>query len=212
MKISIIGTGRMGQGIVKTISPVVIDLSWASRKVTRVEKLILENKLENIVPVSYEEALEADVIIPTLWFKDLVPWAKTYKEKLVGKILIDITNPFNEDFTDFTLEWGQSAAEEIQKIIPDTKVVGAFKNTFFQVFNAPFFEGLKSDIYVTSDDAASKKIVMKLLSNMPFRIIDGGKLMNNRTIERMTLFEREIAIRYGNYPYVSNRIFGLNLN
>ncbi|UUZ93119.1 hypothetical protein LJK87_49370 [Paenibacillus sp. P25] len=50
---------------------------------------------------------------------------------------------------------------------------------------------------------------MRLLESVPFRVLDGGRLSNNRTIERMTLFEREVALRYGNYPYVSFRMFGL---
>lgn len=209
MKVSVIGTGRMGKALVKTFSPYVNELFWASRNPDHIQSLINNNGFERINPVSYEEALDTDIIIHTLWFKDLIPWAIKNREKLAHKILVDISNPFTEDFSEFTLDWGKSAAEELQKVIPDTKVVGSFKNTFFKVLEKPIYEGLKSDIYVTSDDENAKKIVMTLLSNLPFRVFDGGKLINNRTIERMTLFEREIAIRYGNYPYVSNRLFGI---
>ncbi|MDP4086702.1 MAG: reductase [Bacillota bacterium] len=168
-------------------------------------------KHENTIPVSHEIALDAEIIIHSLWFKDVIPWAKQNKGKLANKILIDIVNPFTEDFNDFTLNWGQSAAEELQNVIPDTKVVGAFKNTFFRVFEEPIHNNLKSDVYVTSDNEKAKETVMEFLSSTPFRILDGGKLSNNRTIERLTLFERELAIRYGNYPYVSNHLFGLNV-
>lgn len=209
MKVSVIGTGRMGKGLVKTLAPFVNKLLWASRDKERIKSLISENNLKHIIPVSYAEALKTEIIFHTLWFRDLIPWAKENKEHLAGKILIDIANPFTEDFSDFTLEWGKSAAEELQRVIPDTKVVGAFKNTFFQVFEEPIHEGLKSDVYITSDYENAKKIVMALLSPTPFRVLDGGKLNKNRTIERITLFERELAIRYGNYPYVSNRLFGI---
>lgn len=207
MNISVIGTGRMGKGLVKVLSPIVKDLYWASRNPEHIDTSLYEN----IIPVSYENALDADIIFHSLWFKDLIPWANDNKEKLKDKILIDIVNPFTDDFSDFTLEWGNSAAEELQKTIPDTKVVGAFKNTFFQVFQEPIFDGLLSDVYVTSDDEPSKEIVMTILKPAPFRIINGGKLKNNRIIERITLFEREIAIRYGNYPYVANHLFGIRL-
>lgn len=208
MKISLLGTGRMGQGIAKTLAPYV-ELNWASRSPERIQSLLEENELGNIRPVSYEKALETDIIIHTLWFRDVLPWAAEHKEELAGKIFVDITNPFTEDFSDFTLEWGQSAAEELQKIIPDTKVVGAFKNTFFPIFNEPIHEKMESDVYVTSDDENAKKAVMQVLHPIRFRILDGGKLQNNRTIERLTLFEREVAMRYGSYPYVSNRLFGI---
>lgn len=165
--------------------------------------------MKHIHPVSYKEALHADIIIHTLWFKDLIPWAIENREGLASKILVDIANPFTEDLSDFTLDWGKSAAEELQNLLPDTKIVGAFKNTFYQVLEKPIYDGQKSDIYVTSDDESAKNIVMTLLRDLPFRVLDGGRLMNNRTIERMTLFEREIALRFGSYPYVSNRIFGI---
>jgi 8-hydroxy-5-deazaflavin:NADPH oxidoreductase len=212
MKVSIIGSGRMGSGLVKTLDPYVNELFWASRDKERIESFIQANKSSSISAVSYAEALEADIIIPALWFRDVIPWAKENEEKLANKIFIDITNPFTEDFTDFTLDWGNSAAEELQMLLPGTKIVGAFKNTFFQVFEEPIHEGLKSDVYVTSDHESAKQNVMTLLSPLPFRVIDGGKLKNNRIIERLTLFEREIAIRYENYPYVSNRLFGMKLS
>ncbi|MBP1930850.1 hypothetical protein [Ammoniphilus resinae] len=77
------------------------------------------------------------------------------------------------------------------------------------MFDQPVHDGLQSDVYITSDDEEVKNKVMEMLSGISFRVIDGGKLKNNRTIERMTLFEREVSIRYGNYPLVSFRMWGV---
>jgi predicted dinucleotide-binding enzyme len=209
MKVSVIGTGKMGKGIVKTLDSKVGNLYWSSRDIEKVTILAQELNLISTTTVSTLEALHADIIIPTLWFKDLIPWAIENKQLLAGKILIDIVNPFTEDFNDFSIDWGTSASEELQNTIPDTIIVGAFKNTFYKVFDQPIYDNLSSDVYVTSDDQNKKEIVMNLLKSTPFRVLDGGNLKNNRTIERITLFERELSMRYGSYPYVSNRIFGL---
>jgi 8-hydroxy-5-deazaflavin:NADPH oxidoreductase len=211
MRISVLGTGRMGQGLIKVMSPHVKGISWGSRSPEKVEELIKKSNSKEVFPVTYEKALEADIIFHSFWFRDLLPFVKENKEELAGKILVDIVNPFTEDFSDFTTEWGTSAAEELQRTFPDTKVVGAFKNTFFEVFNQPIHEGMKSDVYVTSDEEEARDTIVKLLEPLPFRILDGGLLKNNRTIERMTLFERELAIRYGHYPYVSFRLFGAEI-
>jgi NADPH-dependent F420 reductase len=210
MKISVIGTGRMGKGVVKVLSPFVEEMMWGSRSSEKVQDLVKAGKYEHLKPVETAEALQADIIIHSLWFRDLMPWAAANEKELAGKILVDITNPFTEDFNDFTLDWGTSAAEELQRLLPNTTVVGAFKNTFFKVLEEPIYQGQQSDIYVTGDDETAKRIVMDLLDPIPFRVLDGGRLLNNRTIERMTLFEREVAIRYGNYPYISFRMFGIS--
>ncbi|UJF31304.1 NADPH-dependent F420 reductase [Paenibacillus hexagrammi] len=212
MKISIIGTGRMGVGLA-TLMDIFMsgeELLWGSRSISKAKHLVDAGALKQTRAVNMEQALEADVVVPTLWFRDLIPWVTKHEKQLCGKIVIDIVNPFTEDFSDFTLQWGTSAAEELQRALPDTTIIGAFKNTFFKVLANPIFQNQQSDVYVTGDDEQAKLTVMQLLEAVPFRILDGGRLANNRTIERMTLFEREIAIRYGNYPYVSNRMFGLN--
>jgi NADPH-dependent F420 reductase len=211
MKISVLGTGRMGRGLVKSLAPQLDQLIWGSRSPEQVKGLADEIGLPTTVkPAAYEEALQADIVIPAMWFRDLLPWARENRQRLAGKIVVDIVNPFTADFTDFTTEWGTSAAEELQRAIPQSRVVGAFKNTFFRVFDAPVHHGVHSDVYVTSDDGAAKQQVMELIGPLPFRVLDGGSLKNNRTIERMTLFEREVALRYGHYPYVSFRLFGMD--
>jgi len=85
------------------------------------------------------------------------------------------------------LPWDTSAAEQIQHRFPKTPVVGAFKNVWWEVFDAPQFDNTNSDVFVVSDDAEAKAEFFGLVEGSPFRYIDAGKLKNARTIERMTL-------------------------
>lgn len=209
MKIAIIGTGRMGKALLKTFySAYPNQIMFSSRDKRRAQETIHDMQLD-LQAVSMEEALTADIIIPTLWFRDLLPWVQERKEQLKGKVLIDITNPFNDTFEDFTTTYDTSSAEEVQKIIPETKVVGAFKNTYWVVFDAPVLQGLKSDIYVTSNNEEARQTVMETLKPLPFRVLDAGSLKNSRTIERMTLLSRELALKAGNYPRISFNLWGL---
>jgi predicted dinucleotide-binding enzyme len=207
MKLGIIGTGRMGKALAKTLSTSIPGILWGSRSKERVRQLAEELQL-SIQSATHQEALRTDIIIPTLWHHDQITWLKEHEEQLRGKIVINITNPFNATFDDFTLDYNTSSAEELQKLVPSVRMVGAFKNTFWEVFEKPAFQGNYSDVYVTSDDEEAKQIVMEMLQGIPFRIMDGGALKNNRTIERMTLFSRELSKRYGHYPYVSWHLWG----
>lgn len=209
MKIAIIGTGRMGKALLRTFYRAYPrEILFAGRDSKKAQQIA--NELDpDFQSVSVEEALEADIILPALWFRDLQPWVETHRDRLKGKVLIDITNPFNETFDDLTTPYGTSASEELQRVLPDTRVVGAFKNTFWVVFDAPEHEGIRSDIYVTSDSPEALAAVCLVLEPLPFRIFDAGSLKNNRTIERMTLLSRELAMKAGNYPRVSFHLWGV---
>ncbi|KAA3439349.1 NADPH-dependent F420 reductase [Rufibacter hautae] len=209
MKVAIIGTGRMGQGLLKTFYPSYRQNVWfTGRDVAHAQRVIEELGLP-LKAVPQEEALQADVIIPTLWFRDLLPWAQEHRETLKGKIVIDITNPFNENFDDFTTAYDTSAAEELQKVIPDSQVVTAFKNTYWVVFDTPILQGLKSDVYVASNSDQARGNVMQLLKPLPFRVLDAGLLKNSRTIERMTLLSSELARKAGSHPRIAFNLWGL---
>ncbi|WP_248930054.1 NADPH-dependent F420 reductase [Paenibacillus hamazuiensis] len=211
MKTAVIGTGRMGVKLAGMLAGHLPagSLLWASRDKAKAAALIAERGL-SIEPASHEEALNAaDILIPALWHQDQTAWLPSHQAAIHGKIVINITNPFNAAFDDFTTDYNTSSAEELQKLAPGARFVGAFKNTFWEVLSEPERHGLKSDVFVTSDDEEAKRTVMSMLQGLPFRFLDGGRLANNRTIERMTLFSRELAKRYGTYPLVSWRLWGL---
>ena len=209
MKAIVIGTGRMAKGIVSVLSKAYPnEIGLYSRDINKAQATIDELQIQSIA-ISSEDLFKTDLIIHTLWYTDVLAFVSKYKEQLKNKILVDITNPFNENFDDFVIDYNTSAAEEIQYLIPETIVVGAFKNTYWVVFDNPEFGGIKSDVYVTSNDENARLKVISLLKATPFRIFDAGKLKNNRTIERMTLLEKELATKAGNHPRVSFHLWGV---
>jgi len=209
MKAIVIGSGRMAKGIVSVLAKAYpFEIGLFSRDIEKAKFTIEQLQVEAIA-IPDEDKFSAEIIIHTLWYDDIMRFALTNLEPLKGKILVDITNPFNESFTDFVTDYNTSSAENIQRLIPETKVVGAFKNTYWVVFDNPEFGGIKSDIYVTSDDDISRLRVIDLLKPIPFRIFDAGRLINNRTIERMTLLEKELATKAGNHPRVSFHLWGV---
>ncbi|WP_274654863.1 NADPH-dependent F420 reductase [Paenibacillus humicola] len=210
VKISVLGTGNMGKALVKLLaSNNNLEVSWGSRDRDRVASLAEKMQLSNVATSDYEEAYRSDIIIPALPFTALLEWAAEHKAQLKDKQIVDISNPFNDDFSGFTTVWGESAAERLQAALPDSIVIGAFKNTFFKVMENPVFQKQQSDVLVTGDDEASVERLISLLRPLPFRFIQAGMLANNRTIERFTLLELELAVRYGTYPYISMRVFGM---
>lgn len=180
-----------------------------SRDRERATRIIQKLNRDDIQSGSYQEASEAEVVLPAMFLRDgSLDTLESFRDRLDGKLYIDITNPFNADYTDFILPWDTSGAEQIQHRFPKTRVVGAFKNVWWEVFDAPQFGNTVSDVFVVSDDAAAKAEFFRLVEASPFRYIDAGKLSNARTIERMTLLSGELGQRYGYFPRMNYKLLG----
>jgi predicted dinucleotide-binding enzyme len=211
-RVAVIGSGRMGRGLVRRLAPHHHPLLWGSREPHRLAETAGELGIAGLVePVHHGQALQAGIVILALWHSDAVAFARRHADALTGRIVVDIANPFTADFESFTLPETTSAAEVLAQEVPGAYVVGAFKNTFWVVLDDPTFPEGSSDVLVTGDDADAKRTVLELLAPLPFRMLDAGRLANNRTIERMTLLGRELAVRHGHYPRTSWRLLGASV-
>src|SRR5262245_50291459 len=150
--IGVLGTGRMGVRLAAMFADAGHNVLLGSRDSRRAERIARGLSRERVRAASYEEASDAAAVLPAAFIRDgLFDTLEPLGARLDGKLLIDITNPFNSDYSDFILPWNTSAAEELQKRFPRTRVVGAFKNVWWEVFDDPRFAGEVSDVFVVSD-------------------------------------------------------------
>jgi predicted dinucleotide-binding enzyme len=208
--IGILGTGRMAVRLARFFAESGNRVILGSRTPERAKRITQGLGITAIQPGTYETAAEAAVVLPAMFLRDgMLETIEPLRAKFDGKLWIDITNPFNERYDDFILPWDTSGAEEIQKRFPRARVVGAFKNVWWEVFDQPKFDGsVLSDVYVVSDHAAAKRAFHDLVDDSVFRFIDAGRLYNARFVERMTLFAAELGQRQGYFPRMNWRLLG----
>ncbi len=207
--IGILGTGRMGVRLARMFALAGQSVILGSRTPERSAFIVEGLGQPNIAEGNYEAATEADFILPAIFLRDgMLDTLESLRSQLDGKVYIDISNPFNHNYTDFILPWDTSGAEQIQHRFPKTRVVGAFKNVWWEVFDAPTFGNTLSDVFVVSDDFQAKAEFLKLVETTPFRYVDAGQLMNARTVERMTLLSGELGQRYGYFPRMNYKLLG----
>ena len=208
-KIGIFGTGRMGVRLAEAFARAGARVMLGSRDPRRAERIAAGLRLPNVTPGTYEHAAAAEIVLPAMFLRDgMVATLQPYRAAFADKLYIDITNPFNADYSDFILPWDTSAAEELRRQFPEARIVGAFKTVWWEVFDAPSFDGAVSDVFVVSDDEAAKRAFLELAKPMPFRFVDAGRLANARVIERMTLLSGELGQRYGYFPRMNYRFVG----
>ena len=208
-EIGVLGTGRMGTRLAAMFARAGRSVVLGSRDPARAEEIARELRLPSLTGGSYEEAIGAGAVLPAIFIRDgLVDLLAAHAAQLRGKLLIDISNPYNEDYSDFILPWDTSGAEELQKWLPEARLVGAFKNVFSAVLDEPLFLGTPSDVFIMGDDEAAKQEFLRLAEGTPFRYLDAGALINARAIERMTMITGALGRRLGSYPRMNWRLLG----
>jgi len=207
--IGILGTGRMGVRLADAFAKAGTPVILGSRDRRRSQHIVAALQTPGVAAGTYEEAAGADIVLPAMFLRDgMVATLQPYRRAFAGKIYVDITNPFNADYSDFILPWDTSGAEVLEREFPEARIVGAFKNVWWEVFDAPRFDGVVSDVFVVGDDDRAKSEFLDVVRPMPFRFIDAGRLANARVVERMTLLSGEIGQRYGYFPRMSYRLVG----
>jgi len=206
--LGVLGTGRMGARLAAMFARAGRKVMLGSRDPDRA-RWVAANSGTTLDAGSYEQALTARAVLPAIFIRDgLFDMLGEVREALAGKLLIDISNPFNADYSDFLTPWDGSGAEALQERFPDARLVGAFKNVFWEVFDAPLFGGETSDVLVVGDDEASKREFLALAEGTPFRYLDAGPLQNARTVERLTLLTGRLGRQLDIYPRMNWRLLG----
>jgi hypothetical protein len=178
-----------------------------SRDAERATTIVADLELPTLRAGNYSDALKAPAVLPAVFIRDgLFDLLDRHCARLSGKLLIDISNPFNADYSDFTTAWDTSAAEEIQRRFCQTRVVGAFKNVFWEVFDHPQFGEDFSDVLITGDDPKAKADFLRLAQGTPFRYLDAGPLINSRTVERLTFITSSLGRQLDSYPRMNWRL------
>ena len=205
--IAIIGsTGNMGSAIARSLSKGNYRLLLKANDKEKLRSLVDDIKSlqpqadveESICPA--EASWEADIIILA------VPYVaeRELSGKIIDlanqKIVISISNPLNESYDALVTSPDTSAAEELQKLLPNSKVIKAFNTTFAADFKSPVIDGRKTDAFIAGNDHEAVSIVEELVETAGFNPVVAGDLSSSRTLENMQLLLIRLNLKH-NYNW-----------
>jgi predicted dinucleotide-binding enzyme len=95
-----------------------------------------------------------------------------------------------------------SAAEELQKLLPNSTVIKAFNTTFAADFSTPIIDGKQVYAFITGNDEDALKTVSELVTTAGFNPIIAGDLSVSRTLENMQLLLIQLGMKY-NYNWLA---------
>ncbi len=197
MKIAVIGTGNMGTGFAKSLAKTSHEVFIASKDAGKAKEMAASFGKNFRAGSVSEAAAFGEVIILTVgWFdiKDVLNEAGD----LSGKVLIDITNPLNKDFSGLAVGSGTSASEEIAKMSPKAKVVKAFNTVFAGVLQSSHdFNGMAPSVFFCGDDEDAKKMVNQLVRDFGYDPVDAGPLSSARLLEQLGFINISFGYKLG---------------
>ncbi len=187
------GTGPEGKGLALRFAAageiVMIGSRYKERAVAAAEEV------RRLVPDAWvrgalnrRAAREADVIVLTVPFEGHARVLASLTEYARGKILIDTVVPLVFEKGRISVQPVEegSAAEQAQRMLPDTRVVAAFQNLSAVELSA-LDRPLDADVVVCADNVAARNAVMALIDKMPgLRGVNGDGLANAHHLEEIT--------------------------
>ncbi|MDF1502275.1 NADPH-dependent F420 reductase [Roseisolibacter sp. H3M3-2] len=199
-RIGIIGAGNMGSAFAKRLAAAGHDVTITAKDPAHAEQAAQQAAAAggSVRAVPRDQiARDADVLIVATYFPD-APDALRAAGDLTGKTVIDISNPLTPDMSGLSLGHTTSAAEELQKAVPNARVVKAFNTVFAQVLGGTG----RAQVLYAGDDASAKDAVRALIESAGFEAVDAGPLANARQLEPLGL----LNIYFG---YVAGRGTGI---
>ena len=114
--------------------------------------------------------------------------------QLVGKVVVDITNPLDfETFDSLTVPADGSATAEIAAALPDSTVLKAFNTTFAGTLAAGTVGPLPTTVLIAGDDVDAKALLAGIVTDGGLRAIDAGGLSRARELESLGFLQITLA-------------------
>lgn len=189
MNATIIGSGNMARGIGSRLvaggnSVRILDRDQEKADALAVELRDLSQNGAEVTIGSFGDQIESEVVVLAVPYEAVESIAKQYGTGLSGKVVVDITNPVDwESFDRLVTPPDSSAAEEIDRLIPEAAVVKAFNTTFAGTLVGGEVAGQPLDVFVASDDPDAKHKVVGLIEAGGLRPVDAGPLRRARQLE-----------------------------
>lgn len=114
-----------------------------------------------------------DIVVVALLYANVVPVVAQYGDALAGKVIVDISNPFNAEADGLAIAHNTSVAQEVAKVAAaSVSVVKAFNTIFGVVLE----KGQPLDVFIAGDDTPAKAAVGEFVESLGLRPLDVGGL------------------------------------
>ncbi|MBV8246516.1 MAG: NAD(P)-binding domain-containing protein [Candidatus Eremiobacteraeota bacterium] len=196
MKIGILGSGDVGKALGRGFVAEGHEVTIGSREPAKLNAWKTEVGTRGRAGTFEEAARFGEiVVIATLWSgtKDAIDLANA--DNLRNKIVIDVTNPlvFSESGPGLALGHTDSGGEQVQRWLPDSRVVKAFNSVGNALMYKPQLPNGPPTMFIAGNDESAKQRVTEILTSFGWETDDTGGIESARLLEPLCI----LWVRYG---------------
>jgi predicted dinucleotide-binding enzyme len=185
--ITIIGSGNMATAIGTRAAKHGHTVELMSRNTAKAQALA-DQIGDGATVGTYGDIPTGDIVIVAVLYAGVADAVSSFGDALAGKILVDISNPFNADASGLVTP--SSAAQEVAAVAPDSAhVVKAFNTIFGHVLA----KGTPLDAFIAGDSAEAKATLGAFLDSLELRPLDAGGLQAALLLEQAALLLMGLA-------------------
>ena len=205
MKLGIIGSGGVAQTLGTAFAGKGYEVMLGTRDASKLEEWRAKVGDKASVGSFSDVAKFGDVIILSVLGEAVINVIELAgKENLDGKTVIDLTNPL--DFSKgvpptFTATVGNSLGEQIQRALPNAKVVKAFNAIGASVMIDPKFGSDTATQFIAGNDESAKAEATKLIREFGWDVEDLGTIDQSFFLEAFASMWINYGFKYNNWNH-----------
>jgi NADPH-dependent F420 reductase len=196
MDIAIIGTGNVGRALATSLTRAGHHVTLSARDAAKT-KALAEEIGAHAAATPSEAVVSSDATIIAVPFAATADVAGEIEDAAAGKVVIDVTNPLNADYSGLATEPGTSAAEGLAAELPEARVVKAFNTLFASIQADPQHHGVTVDGFYATDDAEAGRAVANVIESIGLRPVNAGGLARARELEALAFLNIQLQLRNG---------------
>jgi predicted dinucleotide-binding enzyme len=173
--VTIIGSGNMGQAISGLVSKG-------------------GNTVELLRHSDTGKPVTGDIVVLAVPHAAIPDILATRGDQLVGKVVVDITNPLNfQTFDSLTVPADSSAAAQIAASLPQSRVVKAFNTNLAATLASGTAGEVPTTVLIAGDDSQAKSQLADVVTAGGLRAIDSGSPRRARELEALGFLQITLA-------------------
>lgn len=207
MKVGVLGSGVVGQALGAGFAALSHDVMMGTRDPgsEKVKAWVARTGEHASAGTFADAAAFAEVaVLATLWSGTEHAIRLAEPRNLAGKVVIDATNPlaYHPDAPpSLALGHTDSAGEQVQRWLPEARVVKAFNIVGNAHMVNPSFPGGPPDMFICGNDTAAKETVTGICEAFGWPVTDIGGIEGARLLEPLAMLWVHYGIRSGSWNH-----------